>query len=170
MRTEATISRSATASLVIPIRPLKIRLRAERKAGELLQTMAKSGERAKPSQRSHGATADTPPKLSDLEVSKGQSSRWQQLADVPDKQFEEALVADKPTTAAIIAAANPKPRPPPVERDALMLSSFLHHIERAYLARGSTRKRRSSTILRCTAGRDGCRVHDQFSASSPSLL
>jgi hypothetical protein len=44
--------------------------------------------------------------LKQLGISKKQSSRWQQLADVPEDQFEAALPApDKPSTSGIIARA-----------------------------------------------------------------
>jgi hypothetical protein len=40
--------------------------------------------------------------LSDLGISKNQSAKWQQLAAVPEDQFEAALVGPKkPTTTGI---------------------------------------------------------------------
>ena len=62
----------------------EIRLRAEKRAGEMLRAMEKNkGARGSGSNqhevRSHDATA---PKLSDLGISKTQSSRWQMLADL----------------------------------------------------------------------------------------
>jgi N6-adenosine-specific RNA methylase IME4 len=71
----------------------EIRLRAERCAGELLREMAKRKERdtgkgnRNPSLKSRRAT----PKLADLGVTKTQSSRWQQLADLDDTQFEKQV-------------------------------------------------------------------------------
>ena len=66
--------------------------------------MAKSGERetgGKP-KRSDGAT------LSDLGISGGQSSSWQQLAAVSKEQFEIAFVGDeRPTASGIIESAKP---------------------------------------------------------------
>jgi len=65
-------------------------MRAERHAGELLAEMKESGERdsgkgnRNPSLKSLAAT----PTLSDLEISKTQSSRWQKLASVPEEAFE----------------------------------------------------------------------------------
>jgi len=73
----------------------EIRLRAERKAGQLLKTMADSGERAVRGQfqKSHGATFQ-PVELSDLGISKMQSSRWQRLAALsPEEQEAMALRA-----------------------------------------------------------------------------
>ena len=51
-----------------------------------------------------------PKTLSDMGISRDQSSRWQQLADGPDEQFEGALAsAAKSATAGIIkAAAQPR--------------------------------------------------------------
>jgi N6-adenosine-specific RNA methylase IME4 len=69
----------------------EIRVEAETRAGELLLDMGRDGRRKGDGQpkkeRSHGATVL--PKLSDLRVSKTQSSRWQKLAvmrrDAPKK-------------------------------------------------------------------------------------
>jgi len=49
--------------------------------------------------RSHGATT-----LKDLGISKTQSSRWQALANVPERDFEAALDGNKkPTSRGIVA-------------------------------------------------------------------
>jgi hypothetical protein len=53
----------------------EIRLRAERRAGEILIVMAKSGERAKRGEAKKKAKATF--KLDDLGVTKHQSQRWQ---------------------------------------------------------------------------------------------
>ena len=61
----------------------EIRMRAERRAGELLIEMAERDERPRGRKKeSHVAT------LSDLGVSKTQSSRWQSLAALPGDTFE----------------------------------------------------------------------------------
>jgi N6-adenosine-specific RNA methylase IME4 len=61
----------------------EIRMRAERRAGELLSEMAERGERPRGRKKeSHVAT------LSDLGVSKTQSSRWQKLAALDPDTFE----------------------------------------------------------------------------------
>jgi hypothetical protein len=110
----------------------EIRLRAERRCGQLL----KETEKAKGAQgtgsnqyqvRSIGTTAPT---LSDRGISKDQSSRWQKLADVPEEQFEAALAGpDMPTTSGIIEAVKP-PTVTPVSTDALRLWSALCGFER----------------------------------------
>jgi N6-adenosine-specific RNA methylase IME4 len=64
----------------------EIRMRAERRAGELLIEMAERNERPKGRKKeSHVAT------LSDLGVSKTQSSRWQQLAALDVGTFEQQV-------------------------------------------------------------------------------
>jgi len=71
----------------------EIRMRAERRAGELLREMAERKERdtgkgnRNPALKSQAAT----PKLADLGVSKSQSSRWQQLAALDDSHFEHKV-------------------------------------------------------------------------------
>jgi hypothetical protein len=69
-----------------------IRMRAEIRAGELLaeteknkgSVPGKTGRKGKP-------VLDTRPKLSDLGITKTQSSRWQKLAAMPDKEREAKI-------------------------------------------------------------------------------
>ena len=71
----------------------EIRLRAEIRAGEMLKAMKQSGARQKQGQASGGngkGKLPLPPKLSDFGVNKKQSSDWQQLADIPEKEREAA--------------------------------------------------------------------------------
>jgi hypothetical protein len=94
----------------------EIRLRAERRAGQLLKEMEKNtGARGSGSNqhkvRSHDATA---PKLSDLGINKSQSSRWQKLADIDDDEFEGVVThAQHKASAAVDHAQQPKPKPKP---------------------------------------------------------
>jgi hypothetical protein len=73
------------------------KLRAERKAGELLKKAEKAkGARGSGSNqhevRSHD---DTAPTLAEIGISKAQSAKWQQLADIPEADFEAALADPK---------------------------------------------------------------------------
>lgn len=85
-------------------RACEIRLRAERKAGELLSKTEKAKAGRPPENRSHDDTNYRgAPTLEALGISKTQSSKWQQLAAVPQEQFEAALAGpQKPTTNGIL--------------------------------------------------------------------
>lgn len=77
----------------------EIKLRAERRAGAILKEMGLAAGR--PEKRSQGAT------ISDLGISKSESSRWQQAADLPEVEFEAWLAESRgrsdgiPTSAAL---------------------------------------------------------------------
>lgn len=72
----------------------EIRVRAERKCGELLAEMPKNkgaayeGNPGKSDARSPDITTQT---LEEMGISKRQSSEWQKLAAVPEEQFEAAM-------------------------------------------------------------------------------
>jgi hypothetical protein len=68
----------------------EVRLRAERKAGEILAKMAEKGERVDRHGSNKKVSQVATPSLSDLDVNRTQSSRWQQIAAVPKKSFEAA--------------------------------------------------------------------------------
>jgi hypothetical protein len=77
----------------------EIRLRAERRAGELLREMGKAKGGRPTANRSHDATGLT---LRQLGISRTQSSRWQQLAEVPEEEFEAAVAGGDATTTGIV--------------------------------------------------------------------
>ena len=101
--------RQAKASLVMQNQCAEIKLRAERRLGEMLsQTVPHHGGRPK---RSRDATVSRPT-LDSLGVTKSQSSRWQRIADIPSKRFENYLTEAKSatdgeeiTTAGLLRAA-----------------------------------------------------------------
>jgi N6-adenosine-specific RNA methylase IME4 len=66
----------------------EIKLRAERRAGELIPTQIRPSEKGRPAKASQFTT------LQDLGVTRDQSSRWQELARIPPEKFE-AFIAER---------------------------------------------------------------------------
>ena len=96
----------------------EIRLRAERRVGQLLADMpgarGNPGGRGAKIERSQDAT--TQPTLSDLDINKTQSSRWQKLAGLAEDDFEMVVTkAQHKASAAVDHARQPKPKSKPVE-------------------------------------------------------
>jgi hypothetical protein len=77
---------SVGESLDLQNRAAEMKLRAERKAGEMLSVMSKN-EGSKNKGKSGGDIV-SPPKIEELGVTKKQSSRWQDEAKVPEDKFE----------------------------------------------------------------------------------
>jgi N6-adenosine-specific RNA methylase IME4 len=82
-------------------RACEIRIRAERRAGELLRDLAQAEMRVTPQTANlSGKTTlvvgydEGPVRLADFGVTRDQSSKWQKIASIPEKQFE-ALLADR---------------------------------------------------------------------------
>jgi N6-adenosine-specific RNA methylase IME4 len=71
----------------------EIRMRAERRAGELLIEMEKAKASGSNQHKERSRDATAPPKLSDLAINKTQSSRWQGLAKLDDDVFEQKVEA-----------------------------------------------------------------------------
>jgi hypothetical protein len=69
----------------------EIKIRAERRAGEMLAETEKNKGAAT---RSGDRTA-LPPTLGELGVTKNQSSEWQQIAEIPEDDFEDHLQTAK---------------------------------------------------------------------------
>lgn len=95
---------AAGLGLVMQNRCAEVKLRAERKAGELLAEMPKN-----PGGRS---TSDT---LSQVGVQRHQSSRWQRIASLPDHDFEnyvtEAVESGRVEHARAVGSHPPPPQP-----------------------------------------------------------
>lgn len=82
----------------------EIRIRAERRSGQMLKEMMEMGfiqSVGKPSQKMSDDT--TIKKLNDFNITRDQSSEWQKLAEIPEKVFEAALAENHPSTSGIIA-------------------------------------------------------------------
>jgi N6-adenosine-specific RNA methylase IME4 len=75
------------------IQATEIKMRAERRAGELLTEMKARGQRegAGGNRKSKSQPAILIPKLSDIGITATQSSRWQQLAALDDTHFEDKV-------------------------------------------------------------------------------
>ncbi len=79
----------------------EIKIRAERRMGELLKAMPKQGG-GRPLKTGSTMEPVSPP-LADLGIAKTQSHRTQAIADVPEEEFEEVIAkakeADRPLTS-----------------------------------------------------------------------
>jgi N6-adenosine-specific RNA methylase IME4 len=73
------------------IKATEIRMRAERRVGELLIEMAARNERHSGHGDQKSGSQLATPKLADLGINKTQSSRWQQLAALDDSHFEHKV-------------------------------------------------------------------------------
>lgn len=96
-------ARRANLGLEAQNEAAEIKILAERTAGAILKAMRESGERTD----GRGVTRGNSATLNDLGVSKKESSRWQQLADLPEddvfKQIEKTKSAgEEITTAALV--------------------------------------------------------------------
>jgi hypothetical protein len=89
-------------------RAAEIRMRAERKAGQLLAgTVKKGGDRKSKSSRATLIMSA----LKANGISRDQSAHWQRLAKVPSEQFEAVLRnGDKPSTKGILRQTEPPKR------------------------------------------------------------
>ncbi|MEY2686857.1 MAG: hypothetical protein RL375_1055 [Pseudomonadota bacterium] len=86
----------------------EIKVRAERRCGELLARTEKSRGAAEPgtargTTRSNDATASTPT-LAQMGLTKDESSRYQQLAAMPADHFETAVATAKATAGEVTTA------------------------------------------------------------------
>lgn len=87
-------------------RCVEIKIRAERRAGQMLAEM----EMQKPGEYQRSHTATVAPSLSDLGITKTQSSRWQQMATVPDEAVEKHIASiraagEKLTSGSVLKLA-----------------------------------------------------------------
>ena len=84
----------------------EIKLRAERRAGEMLAEMEKAkGTRGQLSGGSIVRPPENRPTLSDLGIDKHDSSRWQKIAAVPEPDFERYLTETKAAGRELTSSA-----------------------------------------------------------------
>jgi hypothetical protein len=95
----------------------EIKLRAERRAGELLREMEKHPG-GNPN-LSHDTTG-YPPTLEDLGISRDQSSRWQTIASLPEEIFETHIEETKAQGEELTSAG--------VYREAVVHQSLVDHV------------------------------------------
>lgn len=85
-------AKQAGEGLIMQNQCAEMKIRAERRGGELLGEQEKHKGAATPS---HDKRALFLPKLKDLGIDHNQSHRWQQIASVPEEKFEEHIVVTK---------------------------------------------------------------------------
>lgn len=78
--------KAAKMTTAMANRCAEIRIRAERKAGEMLRVTPLDKGGRPTENRSHDGTGF---RLSDLDISKNQSSRWQKIANIPEDVIEQ---------------------------------------------------------------------------------
>jgi len=81
----------------------EIRIRAQRRAGEMLAVTKKSTG-AMGTGKSAVDSCDRTPTLDDMGVTKNQSANWQALAAMPDEHFETAVATAKDTAGEVTTA------------------------------------------------------------------
>lgn len=98
----------------------EIKVRAERKCGEMLRDAAESGQRAMPGGDKKSSSHDTRmiPTLKNIGLTYDQSSRYQKIASIPEEVFEAAIDAAKSvvgevTTARMLREVKKDERPSP---------------------------------------------------------
>ena len=117
------------------------RVRAERRAGELWRDSEKQhGARGVGSNQHKKAevesSASTPPTLKELGITKDQASKWQQLANVPEDEFEKALESSPtPSAHSILKSRKPDPEPKRMDETALYLWGRLVDFENKVFTR-----------------------------------
>lgn len=84
-------AKQAGESHEVQNRIAEIKVRAERKGGELLAAMAENGGRQSQGGDRKSKSHDATLKLADLGISRTQSHRWQRIAAVPEDQFEDYI-------------------------------------------------------------------------------
>ena len=109
-----------------------IRVRAECKCGQMLRDTEKAT--GNQNNGEFGGRNERPPNetktLSDMGITKDQSSTWQKLANVPEDEFEAAITmpGTKPSARHIIAT--PEPEPKRMDKNALYIWGELSRMDK----------------------------------------
>jgi hypothetical protein len=100
----------------------EIKVRAERRCGELLATAEKNRGAAGIGTSAVQRDDRTPPTLEEMGLTKNESSRYQRLAAMPDEHFETAVATAKATagevTTAFMLREAKKAKPAPIKGKA----------------------------------------------------
>lgn len=104
----------------------EIKVRAERRFGELLRETAETGERerkagpssGRPSTKTSRPESTSLPTLKTLGISRDQSSDFQKLAAIPTPEFEERLKAAARDLKTMTTATLLRPITPPMKADS----------------------------------------------------
>jgi hypothetical protein len=83
----------------------EIKLRAERRAGELLQDMEDARPGKKPTELGNTVLPNSAPTLAEVGITKMQSSRWQAVAKIPEEVFEDHIAETKAGKAELTTAS-----------------------------------------------------------------
>lgn len=88
------------------VRAMRVRLRAERRFGELLEAAERSGEMARRGDnRFTKMSTPSTSTLADLGVTRDRAARAKQLAAVEEEEFEAALAGERPSSRALAKLA-----------------------------------------------------------------
>ena len=107
-----------------------IRVRAERKCGQMLRDTEKAPAGRPKESVEPDDQLTTPKTLSDMGITKDQSSTWQKLANVPEDEFEAAITmpGTKPSARHIIAT--PEQEPKRMDKNALYIWGELSRMDK----------------------------------------
>lgn len=83
----------------------EIKVRAERKAGEMLADMDRHQGKRSDRTSDHDGPKSLKDVLAENDIAPTTAKRWQKLAAVPDKQFEQAVAAAKEVAGEVTTAA-----------------------------------------------------------------
>lgn len=101
---QQAVTPAVTAEHHLILWATEIKVRAERRAGEMLSGMEKC-KGGDPSRLSHDVMGvDRPPTLSEMGIHRNESSRWQALAAMPEEHFETAVATAKESAGQVTTA------------------------------------------------------------------